>query len=150
VPASPGEAEWESLLKRKLEEKFGASPEEAKRPQGPVRLSELHPPKGRSAAAPPPGPPAEAVEGRPAPPAGAAEAAALRDRLEESERARRAAESRVARLEEEVAALQAASPEGGGPAQNHEEIERLRSELAEARAIIRAIEEAFLAGERGA
>jgi chromosome segregation ATPase len=77
--------------------------------------------------------------------------------MAESEQARGAAEARVAMLERELAdlrgrmsyereaashAISAAS--GGGAA----EIALLRAELAEAHEIIRAIEEAYLAGER--
>ena len=81
------------------------------------------------------------------------EKGALR-RLSESEHARRAADARVAELERELADLHAqmayerdAARQAIAAGGNGADLERLRTELAAAQEIIRAIEEAYLAGE---
>jgi len=135
----------------------------------PVRLSDLAPPgrrgggvggpgtpivppaSGRPAApmvpSRPPGPPPQNPPGaRPAPPSPDA-LAQLREDLRISEDARRQAEARVVELEVQVAGLSAGNNGGGGAGGNgHAEVERLRQELEQAHGIIRAIEEAYLAG----
>ena len=75
-------------------------------------------------------------------------------RIKESEEARQAAQARVAELERELADLrarmayerEAASRTVSNGVAPHE-LTRLRAELIEAREIIRAMEEAYLAGE---
>ncbi|MHC5053943.1 MAG: hypothetical protein ACYTKD_04420 [Planctomycetota bacterium] len=82
----------------------------------------------------------------PAPPPADA-VARLQAELQKAEDARRGAEARVAELEHEVTGLLAGVPGGaGGNGNGREELERLRRELDEAHAIIRAIEQAYLAG----
>ena len=130
----------------------------------PVRLSDLAPPAAPSRPAPvgppapgrlaapsvpsrPPGPPPQTpVPARPtAPPADAV--ARLRAEFRKSEDARRRAEARVAELEREIVELRASVSVGAqGNGNGHAETERLRRELGEAHTIIRAIEEAYLAG----
>ncbi len=135
----------------------------------PVRLSDLAPPQGRTSgigkpgalaglpaarrpAAPsvpsrPPGPlPQNSPIARPAPQTVDA-AARLRDDLQKSEDARGRAEARVAELERQVAGLSAGGTgESVGSGDSRAEVERLRRELEDAHAIIRTIEQAYLAG----
>jgi len=135
----------------------------------PVRLSDLAPPgrRGGGVGAPrtpitppasgrpttpmvpsrPPGPPPQSPPGtRPAPPPSDA-LAQIREELRRSEDARRRAEARVAELEIQVAGLLSGNNGGGaGGGNGHAEVERLRRDLEQAHGIIRAIEEAYLAG----
>lgn len=162
MPASDGNS-WEDSLKRGM----GRKPP----PAGPrpVRLSDLAPPGGRAPAGARPGTPsAPALPGRPAapnvplrppgrlpqgsplprpaPPAGD-EVGRLHAELKVSEDARRRAEARVAELEREMTGLLAGVPgAAGGNGNGQAEVERLRRELEEAHTIIRAIEQAYLAG----
>jgi hypothetical protein len=144
--------DWEDILSLRVEGDDPAPP-----PRRPVRLSSLRPPgqpQVPTAALPlVPGQRWEAA-GQPS-----VDMAREREReaarqISESEHARRAAEARVAELERQLADLRAqmacereaaqhAVTGGAGEA----EIEKLRIELAGARDIIRAIEEAYLASE---
>lgn len=123
-----------------------AAPSVPLRPPGPPPQN---PPAARRAptgpaAAPGPPPPPSLQP----PPADAV--AGLRAEVRKSEDDRRRAEARVAELERKVAGFLAGAP--GAPGASGEngdgraEIERLRRELEEAHTIIRAIEQAYLAG----
>ncbi len=75
-------------------------------------------------------------------------------RIKESEEARQAAQARVTELERELGDLRAriafereASRRAISEGVDNHELERVRAELAEVREIIRAMEEAYLAGE---
>jgi hypothetical protein len=65
------------------------------------------------------------------------------EKLRSSEQARAAAEARVVELEKEVARLRDLVGQSDAA-----ELDELRTKLAEAHAIIQAIEQAYLAGER--
>ena len=144
--------DWEDILSLRVD---GEPEEEASK--GPVRLSSLRPPKGSTEDQLPTAVvPLRSGERWDAGETTSEGERKLSRRLSESEHARRAAEARVVELDRELgdlrarmayereAAAQAAS--GGGPA-DASQLERLRAELVEAHEIIRAIEEAYLAGE---
>ena len=159
--------DWEDILSLRVD---GDDPDPS--PKRPVRLSSLRPPgQDQMPTAALPLVPGQRWEAAGKPPAGdpverpdaAAKAAAdmARERekqtarqISESEHARRAAEGRVAELERQLADLRAqiayereAARQAVSGAASEAELEKLRVELAGAREIIRAIEEAYLASE---
>jgi len=168
VPASDGNG-WEDSLKRGMERKPPPPPPPPLPPAGPrpVRLSDLAPPSGQApGGARPSVPSAPGLPGRPAAPnvplrppgrlpqgspvsrpapLARDDVGRLRAELKTSEDARRQAEARVAELEREMTGLLAGVPSAAG-GNGHAEVEQLRRELEEAHTIIRAIEQAYLAG----
>ncbi len=144
--------DWEDILSLRVE---GDDPDPA--PKRPVRLSSLHPPgEDQMPSAAMPIAPGQRWETDAQSSADAAREREMQaaQKISQSEHARHAAETRIAELELQLADLRAqityeheAAQQVVSGTASEAELQKLRSELAGARDIIRAIEEAFLASE---